>query len=441
MENRKRPLTGVRVVDFSWSVAGPTMTRYLASLGAEVIKVEWPTNPDPMRSAMYLRDETHKTLNNGPFFANLNVGKKSLTINVRSEEGLAVIRDLIRESDVVAESFSASVLERWGLGYGELKKLNPSVVYVSVSGFGHTGPHKNKNTWGPTAQAMSGTTFMSGKPGAPPAGWGWSYLDVASGYMGAVGVLTALSRRQRTGEGARVDMSQVEVGISLVGTALLQAAMTDRSLRNESIPGGNRSVSPDGEVVGFRGDTASPSNVYRSRGDGPNDYCAVSILNDNQWGSLKKALGNPEWAERTVLDTAENRAAHQDEIDTHLGNWMRSHDKYEAMYHLQQHGVPAGAVQTGRDRVEHDPQLRHRKIFTSLQHPHLGTQLFEGVPFRSLSSDYALESRWPVLGNDTEYVLADVLGYSADQISRLRDAHVLWPEGVPANPAVERSLW
>lgn len=435
-----RPLAGTRVLDFTWSVAGPTMTRYLAVLGAEVIKVEWPTAPDPMRTAMFLADEPAKTLNNGAFFANLNVGKRSLSVNVRSPQGLAIIRDLVRRCDVVAEAYSASVLERWGLGYTELQALNPQIVYVSMSGFGHTGPHKDKGTWGPTAQAMSGMTFLSGLPGEAPAGWGWSYLDVTSGYMGAVGVLGALLHRQRTGQGARLDMSQVEVGISLVGSALLEAAVTGRAMRRDGIPGGNRSVDAEGAVVGYRGDQAAPSNVY-STGDGVDDFCTVSVVTDAHWQGLVDALGSPAWALDERFATAAGRAAHQDTIDAHLAGWMHGRGKYEAMRLLQEHGVPAGAVQSAHDRVEHDPQLAHRGLYTALDHPHLGTQLFEGVPFRSDAAEYSLEPRWPVLGADTEYVLSEVLGYSDDVIAQLRDDHVLWPEGLPTNPAIERSLW
>ena len=416
------------------------MTRYLATMGAEIIKVEWPSNPDPMRSAMYLRNEQNKTLNNGAFFANLNVGKRSLAVNVRSEKGLEIIRDLVRQSDVVAESFSASVLEQWGIGYAELKALNPKIVYVSLSGFGHTGPHKDKNTWGPTAQAMSGTTFMSGQPDAAPAGWGWSYLDVTSGYMGAIGVLSALVRCRRTGKGSRLDMSQVEVGISLVGSALLESSTTSRAVLRDGVPGGNRSVGADGSVVGYRGDEAAPSNVYRT-GNGTNDYCAVSITTDDQWRALVGALGNPDWAEDERFASSAGRAANQDLIDSHLSRWMRGRGKYDAMDLLQGCGVPAGAVQSGRDRVENDPQLRHQRTFTPLVHPHLGFQMFESAPFHSSTTEYALEPRWPVLGSDTEYVLTEVLNYSKETVSELREEHVLWPEGLSANPAIERSLW
>lgn len=439
---KNRPLDGVRVLDFTWSVAGPTMTRYLASLGAEIIKVEWPMHPDPMRSAMYLRDESDKTLNNGSFFANLNIGKRSLSLNARDPHGLDVIRELVAKCDVVAESFSPGVLEKWGMGFEAMQAINPGIVYVSISGFGHTGPHRNKGTWGPTAQAMGGTTFMSGMPGNQPAGWGWSYLDVSSGYFGAIGVLSALFDRKRTGKGVRLDLSQVEVGVSLLGPGMLEHAVTGRSfVGQQAVPGGNRSLDNGGATVGYRGDSAAPHGVYRTAGEGANAYCAISVLDDAQWQRLKEAMGQPAWAADAALDTVGGRVARQDELDAHLAQWAATQDKYALMQQLQAHGVAASAVQSPHDLVEHDPQLRARGLHVPLEHPRLGKQLFESVPFRMEKTELALEPHWPLLGQDTDYVLREVLGYSEAQIESLAAAHITWPEGLPVEPKVERSLW
>jgi len=441
-KENKRPLAGIRILDFSWSVAGPTMTRYLASLGAEVIKVEWPEHPDPMRSAMFLRDETNKTLNNGTFFANLNVGKRSLTLNARSTRGIRVIRDLVRKCDVLTESFSPAVLEKWGLGFEQLKALNPGIIYASISGFGHTGPHKDKGTWGPTAQAIGGMTFMSGVPGCQPAGWGWSYLDVASGYFGAIGVLAALHERRRTGEGTRLDLSQVEVGISLIGPAMLDHAVNGRSFVGQTVvPGGNRSVAPNGQVVGYRGDEGAPSGVYPTLGGGPNDYCAISVLDDRQWQGLKSAIGGGTWADEARFDKTHDRITAQDEIDGHLVEWTMTKEKYEVMRLLQAHGVPASAVQCPRDLAEHDPQIGARGLHVTLEHPRLGRQRFEGMPFRMSGTPLDPTPQWPILGQDNDYVLRDVLGYSQEEIGSLASENVTWPKNVPTEPRVERSLW
>jgi benzylsuccinate CoA-transferase BbsF subunit len=439
---KTRPLSDIRVLDFSWSVAGPTMTRYLASLGAEVIKVEWPTNPDPMRSSMFLGDEPEKNLNNGSFFANLNIGKRSFTLNVRSRKGAVVMRDLIRKSDVVTESFSASVLERWGLGFEKMQALNPGIIYASISGFGHTGPYRNMITWGPTAQAMAGTTSMSGIPGEQPAGWGWSYLDVASGYFGAIGVLSALYRRKQTGKAVRFDLSQVEVGMSLVGPSLLDCAVNGRTFgARDKVPGGNLSIAEDGSTVGYRGDRASPHNVYATREGGPNGYCAIAVRNETEWNGLKKALGNPAWCEDPRFDSAPKRASSHREIDEYLRQWMKTKGKYEAMAILQADGVPAAAVQSARDLVENDPQIRDRGLHASLEHPRIGRQTFEGLPFRSNQISFAHKPRWPILGQDNDYVLSTVLGYSRQQIEDLLAENITWPKGMPENPKVVRSLW
>lgn len=441
MTAEQHALAGVRVLDFTWSVAGPTMTRYLASLGAEVIKLEWPANPDPMRTAMFLGDEQHKTLDNGAFFANLNVGKRSFTLNVRDPRGFGILCDLLPHCDVIAESFSASVFERWGLPYARLQELNKRIVYVSVSGFGHTGRHTNKNTWGPTAQAASGMTFMSGLPGYPPAGWGWSYLDVAGGYFGAIGVLTALYRQRTTGRGEHVDVSQVEAGVALNGATLLDFAVNGRRANRDGMPVGNRAIGPDGDASGYRGEAGAPYNAYPTRGGGDNDYCAVTVVSDRQWQCLKTALGDPPWADDPRLATASGRIAAQDEIDKHLAAWMARHDKYEAMEHLQRHGVPAAAVQSAGDRMERDPQLAHRGLFQRMDHPRMGSQLFEGMPFRMSRTDPGVQPRWPLLGQDNAYVLTELLGYSPEQVAALDADGVTWPAGMSRNPTVERSLW
>lgn len=438
----KRPLAGLRVLDFTWSVAGPTMTRYLASLGAEVIKVEWPEHPDPMRSAMFLRDEQDKTLNNGAFFANLNIGKRSLSLNVRTEEGRRVVRDLVSQCDIVAESFSPGVLERWGLGFDQLRSINPGIIYVSISGFGHSGPHKDKGTWGPTAQAMGGTTYMSGVPGHPPAGWGWSYLDVSSGYFGAIGVMAAILERRKTGVGARLDLSQVEVGISLLGPAMLEHAVNGKKFSEaKNVPGGNRSVSPEGEIVGYRGDSAAPHGVYPAQGGGPNDYCAIAVTTDAEWTALKNAMGDPAWAEAPALATAAGRIAAQDQLDRHLAAWTASLPKYDIMQRLQKLGVAAAAVQSPRDLVESDPQLRAHALYERRTHPRLGDQAFEGVPFRSDRTSFALADHWPLLGADNHYVFSEILGYSQEQIETLVKHNITWPQALPTEPKVERSLW
>lgn len=432
----EKVLSGIRVVDFTWSVVGPTITRNLAALGAEVIKVEWPRNPDKMRTTMYRAGEPNPTLDNGPFFANLNVGKLSLSLNARSELGLEVIKELVASSDVVVESFSAGVLKNWGLGREELAALNPKLIYVSASGFGHSGPYESYKSWGPSAQAFNGLTSISGLPGLQPAGWGWSYMDVVAGAIGTAGALAAIRHMRRTGEGQHVDLAQVESGLAFQGASLLAA----------QIPGtpttwvGNRSLDADGDLATFRGDAGAPYGVYRTAGGGPDDYCAITVLDDDQWLGLCRVIGAHDWEMDPGLADVAGRVAAQDMIDQRLSEWVATRDKFFVMATLQEAGVPAGAVQSPEDRLENDPQLAARGLFEEMDHPELGRVRFQNIPWHLSATPPRLQPVWPSIGEHTEYVLAKFADLGAEQIERLREDHVTWPEGM-ARKTVGMALW
>lgn len=430
-------LAGIRVLDFTWSVLGPTVTRTLAALGAEVIKVEWPARPDPMRTTMYRAGEQRMGLDNGPFFANLNVGKRSLTLDVRSERGREIVHRLVAASDVVVESFSSGVFRRWGLDYLRLRELNPRIVYVSASGFGHSGPYEHYDTWGPTAQAFNGLTAISGLPGHAPAGWGWSYMDVAGGRMATVATLAAIYHQMATGDGQHVDVSQVEAGLSLTGPGVLDADR--RRADGATSPPGNRAAA--GGAHGYRGEWGAPYGAYPTRGDGHNDYCVISVLGDDEWRALRAAMGTPQWSLDPAFDTVDGRVARQDDLDEHLAGWTSAHDKYALMERLQAVGVRCGAVQSAEDRLENDPQLAHRGMYPRREHPVLGEHRFEATPIRMSETDPATRPRWPLLGEGNDYVLRELLGLSSAEIDALDRDGVTWPAHLPREIAVSRSLW
>ena len=233
-----KALSGIRVVDFTWVRAGPWATRWLGALGAEVIKVEWPLS-ERGRTTGGTAPGITPDLNTRTNFNDTNANKKGITVNLRSEKGLDLIKRLIVESDVVVENFSAKTLQSWGLGYEEQSKLKPNIVYVSQAGFGHTGRHRDYLTMGPIAQAFSGMTYLSGLPGKPPAGWGWSFLDDTGGMYIAFSTLTALYHRNVTGYGQHVDLSQMVIGATLNGSALLDATVNNRSSRREGYRSSN----------------------------------------------------------------------------------------------------------------------------------------------------------------------------------------------------------
>ena len=208
-----RPLDNIRVVDFSWVRAGPWATRWLGALGAEVIKIEWPETERGRLPSSTTPQGMETNLNTSGNFADTNVNKRSLSLNVRTPKGKEIVERLIAVSDIVIENFSSRVLRNWGLGYERLREIKPDIVYVSMSGYGHTGRDHAFTTFGPVAQAASGLTHLSGLPGAPPAGWGWSYMDDTGGMYGAMCALTGLYHRNKTGQGQHIDQAQMISGI------------------------------------------------------------------------------------------------------------------------------------------------------------------------------------------------------------------------------------
>jgi crotonobetainyl-CoA:carnitine CoA-transferase CaiB-like acyl-CoA transferase len=426
-------LAGVRVVDFTWSVAGPKITSTLAAFGAEVIKIEWPAHADPIRVSLFAAG-VERSPDTASFFATLNPGKLSLSLDARSDEGRDVLRRLIACSDMVVESFSSGVLERWGLGYEQLKALRPDIVYLSLSGFGHTGRYTTYDTWGPTAQSFNGLTSLSGLPGAPPSGWGYSFMDVMGGYMGANAALMALYHRRRTGQGQHVDFSQVEAGIALTGSALLDASLVGPVDRG-TYPGGNRSVWPGARRgVGLRGEVGAPYNCYPAAGGGRFDYVAITVLTGDQWVNLKAAMGRPGWADERQFETMDSRIANQDALDRHVGAWTAASGKYETMRLLQAAGVPAGALQSPEELVGVDPQLRHRAALAQVEHPRLGPRSWERLPVNTDGGSPRTHWRWPRLGGDNDYVLGRILGMSEADIRDLDERGVTWPAGRPRPP-------
>jgi len=435
-------LTGIRVLDFTWSVSGSTTTRILASMGAEVIKVEWPKTPDMMRFSMYAKDD-EPGLDNGAFFNSLNAGKRSFTVNIKSAEGMNIVKELIRKSDIITENFSAGVFEKWGLDYESLKEINEGIIYMSISGLGHTGRQKNYGTWGPTAAALSGMTYISGLPDKHPSGWGYSILDIVAGYTGAYSVLTALLYKNRTGEGQYIDISQVETALPLVGTNLLDYFVNGRSSNRPDFPTGNRStLSADGNKSDFRGAIACPQNTYRCAGDGPNDYCVIAIYNDEEWERFKEAIGKPEWANDSRFSSLTGRIQHQDELDQHIGEFTRKLSKYAVMEALQKYDLVAAAVQQNEDIVEYDPQLSFRGLFETVQHPLLGERLVEGVPIKMSQSSPFIRKSAPLMGEDNDFVLKEILDYSNEEIELLDTQGVFWPLDMPKESfKAVRPLW
>lgn len=409
MGESRLPLRTVRVVDFSWIVAGPQATRILADLGADVIRVEYPGRVDSVRLGNPVPGAPRGSVDHSGMFSNFNRNKRSATLNVMHPSGMALLHDLLRVSDVVIENFSPRVLEGWGLTYEAMAAINPAIIYISLSGFGHTGRDRDYVTWGPTAQAVSGLTAMSGLPGKPPAGWGFSYLDHTAGYYAALAVQMALYHRGRTGEGQYIDMAQVETGMALAGAQMLDFAVNGRGYLASGGPPGNRSRDPQ----------IAPHNSYRCTGD--DRWVTIVCETEEQWRSLCAVMGDPAWTRGERFRTNLSRYEHQDVLDAEIEAWTRGQDAYDVMEALQAAGVPCGVVQNQQDKSEGDPQLRARGFYQRADHPTLGEHAYEGLPVHFSRSAWSVRRGAPLLGEQTVEVYHDLLGRSDAEIATLAE--------------------
>ena len=434
-----RPLEGIRVVDFTWVRAGPWAARWLGTFGAEVIKVEWPENLDMLRQNRFTVPQgVEPGPNSTGQFADTNANKRGVTLNVRTEKGLDLVKRLISVSDVVIENFSSRIMERWGIGYDVLKEIKPDIVYVSMAGFGHTGRHHYYGTMGPAAQALSGLTFLSGLPGKPPAGWGWSYLDDTGGMYGAMCALTGLRNRNATGKGQHVDLSQMITGITLTGPAFLDSSVNGRKARREGYPPGNRTVWPDSPALNnYRGRTVAPHNSYKTKGGGYNDWCVVACFSDQEWKNLVELMGSPDWAKDAKYSTLKGRIEHQEDMDQGIQQWTETLTKYELAAKAQGAGVRAMPVQSSEDRVEHDPQLRERQMYTEMEHPMLGTWKFQNAPFKLSKSPAQMHRPPPMVGQHNIEVFVDLLGMSPGEVREAYQDGTLWPPEMPMFPYMQ----
>ena len=439
---RPQSLAGIRVLDFTWVRAGPWGCRWLGTLGAEVIKVEWPQNPDMIRNpGLMSLPGVEPSLNSNYMFNDTNANKLGITLNVRSEKGMELLRRLIAVSDAIVENYSSRVLQGWGLPYEELAKINPGIIYVSQAGFGHTGRNHHYQTMGPVAQALSGLTHLSGLPGEEPAGWGWSYLDDTGGMYTAMAVLTALNHRNMTGSGQHVDLSQMMLGIPLNGSALLDATVNGRSLSREGFPPGNRAHWPGTPLLhNYRGPTVAPHNAYRTKGGGYYDWCAIACFSDEEWRRLVQVMGSPDWAADDRFSTIRGRLMDQEELDRGIEAWTLTLERYEIMERCQAAGVRAMPVQSNKDRVENDPQLRHRDMYTELDHPVLGRHSFQNAPFKLSESPAFNHMPAPLIGQHNRQVFEGLLGLSHDELVAGYEDGTFWPPTMARYPYVDEII-
>ena len=379
------PLDGVRVLDLTWVLAGPFGTRLLGDLGADVLKLQ------TVERATSVNDPEH------PYYPVWNRSKRSITLNMKAPGALDVARSLVEQADVLIENYSAGVVTGWGLGYPEVRSWNPSIVYVSMSGCGHEGPWKDIISYAPTIHALCGLTYLTNPPDRGDIGLGFSLNDHAAGFAAALLSLEALEARRRTGEGQYVDLAQLEVGTYLLGPTMLDLLSNGR----EATPAGNADTL-GGQV---------PNEVYRAADD---RWVAVTCRDDDDWTRLCAVTGiesEPAWA------SAAGRQAARAAVDAAMGRWLSGRTATEAVDALQGAGVPAGDVQDSEDLAEHDPQLRARGFWHTMDHALFGQRGHDGFPARWSTSELEPYRPSPYLGEHNFEVFGDLLGWDPERIA------------------------
>lgn len=401
MVKRVKPLGGVRVLELGSLLAGPFCGRLLADFGAEVVKIESPGEGDLMR-----RWGAHRYRGHSLFWPIQARNKKCVTLDLRRQEGQELFRRLARVSDVIVENFRPGTLERWGLGYEPLHEINPGIVLVRVSGFGQTGPYRDKAGFGSVAEAMGGLRYLTGYPDRPPPRVGISLGDSLAGLFGALGTVVALYHRDaRGGRGQCVDVAIYEAVFAMMESCLTEYAKLGvvRERTGTILPG------------------VAPSNIYQTA-DGK--WAVIAANAENVFRRLVSVIGVPDLANDERFRTHEARGENMEALDDLIGEWARQCPMAELIHRLDEAGVPAGPIYSAAD-VAQDPHYGAREMILTRQDPDLGEIQIPGIVPKLSQTPGEVEWTGPALGQHNREVFVDLLGLSDEELERLQAAQVI----------------
>lgn len=398
-------LTGVRVLDFTQFEAGTSCTQVLAWLGADVAKIENPVGGDPGRRAG--ATNPHR---DDPYFLNYNSNKRSVAINLKDPRGLEIVKELARKADIFMENFAPGAIERLGLGYDVLSKLNPRIIYGQVKGFGAGTPYENNLAFDMIAQACGGTMSVTGQRDGPPAKPGTTLGDTGTGMLMLISILASLHKRNETGKGVHLQVAMQDAMLHYIRNAFGITHKTGKP----ALRAGAQSLESSNP----------PCNIYPCKGGGPNDYVYVytSRANPQHMPRLLEAIGRKDLIGDPRFATAQARVENEAELDRIITEFTSQRDKYECMRIIGA-AVPSGAV---RDTYElmHDPNFEERGIIQKIQHPTNGPFKMAGWPVRFDGKTAEVKSA-PLLGQHSAEVLQDWLGMSEEQVTKLRSDKVI----------------
>ena len=398
------PLEGVRILDLTAFWAGPFGTQYLATLGADVIKIESVQHPDPMRFSVTVPPTTEQWYEQGSLFMAINLNKRGITLDLSHTEGRDLFLRLVATADVVVENFTPRVMENFGLTYEVLQGVRSDLIMLRMPGWGLDGPWRDRPAFASTMEQASGIAWMTGRPEGPPELPG--ICDPLTGVHAAFAVLAALEERRRTGEGQQVELAMLDLAANVSVEQVLEYAAYGHLMERQ----------------GNRGPAAAPQGVYPTV---DHSWLALAVGTDEEWQALCRILRNADLAEDVGLRRATGRRSAHDRIDREVASWSADKTLDEALSDLRRAGVPAEAVVSAYE-IDQEPQMNSRGFWEDVPHPVVGTYRYPGWPMRlSGGPDRWYRRAAPLLGQHNEEVLRGLLGLTEDELASLRDKEVI----------------
>ena len=395
-EEERLPFAGIKVADFAWVGVGPISSKYLADHGATVVRVESENRPDVLRGGPPFKDNV-PGWNRSQFYGDFNTSKFGLALDMKRDEGLAVAKRLIAWADVMVESFAPGAMQRMGLDYAEVRKLNPGIIMVSTCLMGQTGPARAMAGYGYHAAAIAGFYEVTGWPDMAPSGPWTAYTDTIAPRFVSTIIAAALDRRRRTGKGCFIDLAQLEASLHFLAPEILDHQVNGRSVTR----------------IGNRSRFAAPQGAYRCAGE--DDWVAVAVETDAQWRAL---CANVPGLDAGAYPANDDRLAAHDEIDAVLTAWTAERAPEDVAALLQAAGVPSGKVQRSSDLAK-DPQYKHRSFFREYEHGEMGAVAYAGHQYRISGYNNGPRGPAPLLGEHSFEVLTNLLGLSEEEVSEV----------------------
>jgi CoA:oxalate CoA-transferase len=395
----QQPLRGVRVLDLTRVLAGPFCTMNLADLGAEVIKIEVPGRGDDSRSFAPMMPS-----GDSGYFYSVNRGKRSITLDLRTEDGAAVFLELASKSDVVVENFSPGTMDRFKVGYAQLKAANPKIILCSISGFGQTGPMTSAPAYDIVAQALGGTMSITGNPGGEPVRCGVSVGDLSAALYGVIAIVSALRVRDRDGVGNHVDIAMLDCQVAMLEDALARYSVSGR------IPG----------RIGTRHPSITPFQQFRAA----DEYFVMGAGNEAIWIRFCDAIAMPQLKDDPRFLTNADRTTNHPELEALLARVFATHPRDHWLRLLTDASVPCAPI-SNVEEVTRDPHLAARNMILHADHPEFDGLIVPGSPLKSAGDTDIPSTRAPRLGESTDEVLSSVLGYDSLRLSELRRRSII----------------